>query len=62
MSKLFLYILQYKRGSQLIFEAALYSSLYGIYICERAQHLPDMLISVGIYTETCNLNVVIAVT
>jgi len=28
----------------------------------KASHLPDTLISVGIYTETWNLNVVIAVT
>jgi len=29
-------------------------------MCERAQHLPDTLISVCIYIETWNLNVAVA--
>ena len=46
----------------LIFEAALYSNLYGRYVYEKAQHLRDMFFSVCIYTETWNRNVVISVT
>ena len=61
LSEFFLYVPQHKRGSLLIFESALYSSLYGIYVYKKAQYLPNMLISVGIDTETWNVDEVIAV-